>query len=200
MNCKRYEQWTALHAEGDLPQVDVPRLIEHLAQCSKCRDFKRDLLESQQAIKNLGNEGIDSLVTKQLRSKVLASIPEETEDVSWYTSHTRLAVVALACVLVIIVSASLFSLQRSDLLNTTSTGHTDIARNGKEKIIEEGSSDLDNFENSSQSEEGELRLVSSTDEETPSPPVVIKMLTNNPNVVIYWLGSEKEKDNDEAYI
>ena len=47
MNCGRFESMIALDVEGDLPVRQAARLAEHLASCAGCRQFAKEMRESQ---------------------------------------------------------------------------------------------------------------------------------------------------------
>jgi hypothetical protein len=59
MNCRDMEMWIALRAEGDLPAAEEERVREHLDACAACRAMAAELAESQAALKALGDEAVD---------------------------------------------------------------------------------------------------------------------------------------------
>ena len=74
MNCQMFEPMLALYVEGDLPERDMPRVEEHVAICADCRDLLEDLRSSQAALKTLGAEAVDGALLTAVRAGVLARI------------------------------------------------------------------------------------------------------------------------------
>ena len=51
MSCRRYEEWLALEAGGDLPPEKATELSSHLSQCGNCRRAAEELLASLAALR-----------------------------------------------------------------------------------------------------------------------------------------------------
>jgi hypothetical protein len=100
MNCQHFERLFALDVEGDLPDRQRRGVEEHLALCVRCRDFAAALQASQGAVKDLREEVPDTETLAAIRARVLTRIasgePTQRAGLSW-----RLAYIAAAVVLVI---------------------------------------------------------------------------------------------------
>jgi hypothetical protein len=67
MNCGRFESMIALDVEGDLPMRQAARLAQHLAICAGCRQFAEEILESQAWMKSLRLEAPPASVMVEVR-------------------------------------------------------------------------------------------------------------------------------------
>ena len=97
MNCQIFEPLIALYVEGDLPERDVPRVEAHIATCADCRDLLEDLRSSQAALKTLGSEAVDRALLTAVRAGVLSRIDNRRRLVwPWVAAATAaLALLAL---------------------------------------------------------------------------------------------------------
>ena len=98
MNCQAFEPMLALYVEGDLPQRDMPRVEEHVATCADCRDLLEDLRSSQAALKKLGAEAVDGALLTAVRSGVLSRI-DNPRKVVWPWVAAATAALALPAML-----------------------------------------------------------------------------------------------------
>jgi hypothetical protein len=77
MDCKKSQRWIALHVEGDLPGRKAARLERHLAECAGCREFASRMEASQAAWKAVGAEPVDEAALREVRARVLARVAAE---------------------------------------------------------------------------------------------------------------------------
>jgi hypothetical protein len=74
MSCSRFEEMLALRAGGDLPGRETVRLDAHLEGCPKCREFAAAMAASQAALQSLRDEAVEDQVFREIRRGVLARI------------------------------------------------------------------------------------------------------------------------------
>lgn len=74
MSCGDFEDLIALEVEGDLDAAAAARVREHIGKCDACRELSLGLRESQAALKALGAVDIDEQSLAQWRRRVLAQI------------------------------------------------------------------------------------------------------------------------------
>ncbi len=74
MNCARFEEQIVLYAGGDLEERKAHRLEAHLRECATCRDLAASLAEDQAALHDLRAEPADLAMLEQIRSRVLAQV------------------------------------------------------------------------------------------------------------------------------
>ena len=170
MTCREYEPLIALYVEGDLNDREVDR---HLAECSACRELLEDLQASQAALKELS--AVDVALLSAVRSGVLAKI-ESRRLAAW----PWVAAFAVAAALIVAV----LTVPRQPALITkapvSSIGGADpLVRGrppGRPSVIAEAAP-----KSKRSRPGGRLRTRGS------APLLVVKMLTDDPNIVIIWL-------------
>jgi hypothetical protein len=163
MTCREYEPLIALYVEGDLNDRDVEM---HLAECSDCRELLEDLKVSQAALKELA--AVDPVFLSAVRSGVHARI-ERRRLTAWPW------VAAVAAVLIVAV----LTVPRKPTLiakaPVSSGGADPLVRGrppGRPSVIAQAAPKF-------------KRRRRRTRES--APPLVVKMLTDDPNIVIVWL-------------
>jgi hypothetical protein len=83
MTCTSRETDLALYVEGDLPEGDVPALEAHLAACEECRRFLADLRESQRAVRALAADPLAEEALGAVRSAVRRRLSEGRRPYPW---------------------------------------------------------------------------------------------------------------------
>lgn len=194
MSCERYEEKIALAAGGDLDAGEQRRLDRHLAYCPACRAFAEEMRQSRGAVRRLARVPIGDEVFARVRAGVFERAAAEAEK-------RRLPPrwLAAAAVLVVALGAALWQLRRGA---------------PEPRIVERTSPPVaGSMEPPSEHEAlGAPPAVDSpsavADLETPPPPeaptagaaapppaapppaaepLVIRWVTDDPDVVIYWL-------------
>jgi hypothetical protein len=74
MDCSRYESQLALYAGSDLAEDAARELEEHLRLCPGCRELAEELARSQAALRRLGEEYIPGQVFVDVRRRVMAEV------------------------------------------------------------------------------------------------------------------------------
>lgn len=83
MNCAKFERLIALYVESDLPSSDA-RLVEtHLEGCHGCREFAAEMRESQAALKTLRMDFVEEGVFREVRAGVLSHLSVPRKRVAW---------------------------------------------------------------------------------------------------------------------
>jgi anti-sigma factor RsiW len=178
MNCRMFEPLIALYVEGDLPERDTARVDAHLAQCADCREILEDLRASQAAVKQLGSEAVDAALLSTVRTGVLSRIGEPGPWWRW-TAGLAMTLALIAAFVMAhpkrvrephpapIAQAPLAPQTPSTEATpraeapTLVKRHVARARTSRSRIRQAG--------------------------HRPAPPLVVKMLTDDPNIVIIWL-------------
>jgi hypothetical protein len=163
MSCQEYETLIALYVEGDVEDRGLER---HLSECAECRDLLEDLRASQAMLKEL--TGADPALLSVVRTEVLARIGEKQRFVwRW------IAAIATAVVLLIAMlrpgSHEPIPIVKETVVRNQPTVRPVVpvqaGRRGRRP----------------------LTRASAPPRGTPSLPLVVKMLTDDPNIVIIWL-------------
>jgi len=167
MNCQAFEPLIALYIEGDLPGQDTPRVEAHLAVCAGCRELLEDLQASQAAVKELGAEAVDGALLAAVRAGVQAKI-DNRRKVLW----PWVAAAATALALLAMFRAPSPPPAHEERPVT-------IAQAPKDSGVE---APLVSVRRPRRTPRSRIRPA-----KEHAPPLVVKMLTNDPNIVIIWL-------------
>jgi putative zinc finger protein len=206
MNCPRFEKLIALSVEGDLDARDARLVEEHLGECAVCRDLHEELLGSQAVLKALNEGAIDPAVLGAVRRRVLESIEDRRPSwwLGWRWKYGLAAAVTAAVVLAVTLSPkpkvapppAQVAEKREPLAEEAvkrTRGHSGLvsrdrspatARRRVPKVFFTASEGRG-------SKPRPIRKAVSQIPRKPAPPsgepLVVKMLTDDPEVVIVWL-------------
>lgn len=210
MSCRRFRPLVALWVGGDLAPRRAGRVEAHVARCEACRMLAERLRSDHADLAALGNETPDRTVLELVRQRVLASLrvipggaaPGRT--LSWFpTFGWKGAVVAVllaaAAVVLLTVGRPIPGPEVPSVGAVRPTAHpapvastplspqqTTTGPSASERRVASGVS----------AEHPRQRLPASPvprgDREAAAQPLVIKIVTDDPDVVIYWLvGGQK---------
>ncbi len=83
MSCTKFESLIALYVESDLAEGDE-RLVEaHLETCHGCREFAADIRESQMALKELRMDFVEESALQEVRAGVLNQFGTPRKVAAW---------------------------------------------------------------------------------------------------------------------
>lgn len=167
MSCAKFEERIALHVEGDLGPKEAAVVERHLGQCAACCALAEELRESQAALKTLRHQRVGEEIFAELRRSVLVNVRPRTA--TWKC--------AAAAAVLVIAAAALFlrGPQRPQVgrailpaagVQTARSGDVP-ARPPKRRL--------------------QPRLAAPHVHKPDPEPLLVKLVTNDPDVVIYWL-------------
>ena len=192
MNCRQYERLIALMIEGDLPNADSKHLYEHLASCQACTIFRDELIKSQGALKALQNEKIDLVISDAVHARIIDAIRLEKRHPGKSRNLVRLVQpLSYALAAILIMTGGIWFLRGMASNSQNEASNINIASQTEITAMLEGSHEV--------TEDDTQLVVEPTESIKPANSVVIKILTDNPNVVIYWLVDNKEKNHVQNY-
>jgi len=186
MSCAEFEILIALQVEDDLPEGQEPVVSGHLKSCSACREFAGELRQSQAALKSLRYEPIGTEVFAEVRERVLASVPaRRARDMAWAKYAVAAAVFVALGATVLWRSRHPITPQQPVAPEVTVTAPAPIEIpvvrvQPRRKMLHRKL-----MARRVKTEMEPFRAVAST--VAKSEPLVIKLLTDDPQVVIYWL-------------
>jgi hypothetical protein len=194
MSCHEFEGLLALHVEGDLDEAERRRVESHLRSCPACQSLAEELRESQAAFKSMRQDVADASALSSVRSRVLLDIAGMEcgsffERFLWAGFRQRATLAGIA-VLLIGGAALWVSLTR----NTPSAPDPDsvvLVRvpMPEPQLTQEPPPPSAPKPEATVPHRQRPRPVVVPSE--PQPQVTIKLLTDDPNVIIYWLGDEQ---------
>jgi hypothetical protein len=199
MSCKRYELWAGLYVGGDLDGSRARKLEQHLADCAECRELVEGLGETRAAIEGLRDESLDGSVLQDFRERILETIEADADSAGapawWYWGLAgSLAMLLMALTVWFFIPRTIESpgqvAEEAPLTEApatippreTSTSlpvePTVERREPPTKHAVMGETEKPAVEPSfPETEEGDRH----------TDVVVVKLLTDNPDIVIYWL-------------
>ena len=188
MKCLDFEKLIALDVEGDLPERKAAKLVEHLKACRNCREFAEKLQTSQALLKSLAQEPVDEAALRELRQHVLSAIATEAEQhrfPAW-----RFALGAALVATVMLAAVTLWRLRGHGV--SESVGG--VSKQPRMAALGPAPSTTENPRVRTERVKHVLRqrkrsqgpLTASMKPPRPEQ-LTVKLVTDDPNVVIYWL-------------
>lgn len=185
MKCPDFEKLIALDLEGDLPERKSKIVAEHLKACRPCREFKEKLKASQTLVKSLAQESVDDGVLQEVRQRVLKSLPtRERQGFSGW----RYALGAGVTAVMVLAAIALWRPSNDRVADLTRATPKQTAT----EPVEQQTPTL-----ASRSPVGAMKgksilrsrkyLSSSLTASERPQQLTIKLVTDDSNVVIYWL-------------
>jgi hypothetical protein len=213
MTCHYSQNDIALYVEQDLPPAKIQEIELHLVTCDVCRDLAADLRESQATFKSLKQDVVSPAALSSVRSRVLAEVARVKVKPVWgrwvYAFTSGLLVVVMSVVWMGRPDQreNLVAVKRVDVQPPQLSEHheesvtkpeTTAAR--RDQRFDQQAGQRSVGAGSSRSRAQSAGLAESSEESltaepevVPDPPkqLVVKLLTDDPNVVIYWLVDQK---------
>jgi len=190
MKCRYSEHDVALFVEGDLEPARAAELEVHLVSCEVCRELEAEMRESQTLLKNLRQERVSSAALSSVRSRVLEQVSATRVRPVW----GRLVYALAGAMFVAVVSVSLvLHNTKPESKTVAEVIHPDAvvpsARPSVkvQPIVPPAPVERRTHRSAPRANQ---KISEPTTSEAPKE-VVVKLLTDDPNVVIYWLVDQK---------
>jgi len=172
MSCAKFESLIALYVESDLAERER-RLVEaHLERCHGCREFAADIRESQTALKELRMDFVEESALQEVRAEVLFHLSTPRKTAAWpkYAMAAMLLAGLWAGWLWRTRTAVLPEVQpRAAMIAPPPLVAVSAQRGHTARVLKHHRQPAPTFQ---------------------SEPLVVKMITDDPQVVIYWLVSQ----------
>ncbi len=174
MTCKDWEERIALHAGGDLPAAEAAELETHLAACDECRGAAGMYGAGIELLREAHREPIAEAHYAAVRARVLAELRQERRPVWRWIWVGGLAAVAVAAVLML-WPTPVHTPERIEMAAIRPAApHIEAPRPvAPARVVHP--------------RRAVARATVSEPKKRPSEPLVVKLLTDDPNVVIYWI-------------
>jgi len=178
MSCAKFETDIALYAGDDLPAGKRSRIEAHLAACADCRALAEDLRTNQALLGDLRDEPIEESMVAQVRRRVMAKVsPAPRRPARLYWKLALAAALILVAVLVWprrqVKPVRVAHVERHIAPPQIAPAAQVSIRPVRHRII---------------------RRRPRTPASPPGPPLLVQFVTENPNIVIYWLVDQKQGD------
>ncbi len=83
MSCRRYEEWLALEAGGDLPPEKAAELSSHMSECCNCRRAAEELRASLATLRTFHRSSVTEERLDAVRATVLAELRTGGASSNW---------------------------------------------------------------------------------------------------------------------
>ena len=180
-SCEYWEEKIALAAGADLDDGDCAALEDHLAACPACAALLADLRASVGLLQDLHNEPLEEAHLAAVRARVMAAVDAPRR---WPWA----AAVVFACGAVLALAAVWFRPRPVPELPVLAVG---APRAGSDRSLTVAAPKGAPLRAATARARSRVRTHAQvTPERLPasSEPVVVKLFTDDPNVVIYWIG------------
>jgi anti-sigma factor RsiW len=187
MNCSDWEERIALHAGGDLPPAEAAEVERHLRECAGCQVLASGLQRSLAWLKEEHDEPLAGAHFSAVRARVVAELEQQRRRGALWARRRWGYGLAAAAAVVLLAMLALRPVR------------TPVAASHKQPLSDVRGSDT-----------SEPRtLESGTAPSHPPPhrrvarrkvkqepaaqpePLIVKLQTDDPNVVIYWIADGK---------
>lgn len=179
MNCSEWEEQIALYLGGDLTSEESSEVKRHLGDCLGCQVFASGLKESMALLQGLHHEPIDTAHFAAVRARVMSEL--EGGRHSWWRTAWVYGLAASA--------AALFLLLALHPSAPVAPRHVAGTAAAPDVPVTARAAGLDTPVKVAHRRRSATRRSRSGEgiRVTPAPPIVVKLLTDDPDVVIYWI-------------
>jgi hypothetical protein len=174
MSCSKFETDIALYAGGDLPAGRIARIESHLAECAGCRALAEELRAGQALLGELRDEPLEDAMVAHVRRRVMAEVGATTRRPSrLYWKLAWAAALVLAAVLV----WSRHPVKHAPVARVEPSHVTPVTPAPQVRIVP--------------ARHGVVRRRRRAPAAQPGPPLLVQFVTDDPNIVVYWLIDQK---------
>jgi hypothetical protein len=189
--CSDFEQLIALYVEEDLSGPDRGSVEVHLKECSSCWDLSEDLKESQAVFKSIREDVPDATALSVVRERVLSEVGE-LHSMTWFERFLfgglrRKA--ALASIALFLVGSGALWMSRTPDVVPAPPVMVIVPPVPDPPLEPPAPARVPRVVRRRVPEPPPV-LVAGASAEEPKQ-VAIKFLTDDPNIIIYWLVDEK---------
>jgi len=181
MTCRDWEERIALHAGGDLPAADAAEVEAHLAACEDCRGVAAAYGAGIELLREAHREPLGEAHYAAVRARVLSELQQDRRPVWRWIWVGGLAAVAAALILLLWpkpvqtparIEIAAIHPAAPQIEEPKPVAPAPVMRPRRAASL--------------------VRLVPreaavSEPEKRPAEPLIVKLLTDDPNVVIYWI-------------
>jgi hypothetical protein len=190
MNCREWEERLALYAGGDLASAERAKVERHLDGCASCRVFVGRITEGVTVLREAHADVDVDAPLAAVRTRVLARVAEPRR--SWWLVYGA----AAATVAVLLVAGILRRpehtapvaevVKPAPLHYGVSSGPGSL--NGLQPTTARPSRD---HKGAVGRRKRLLHNASTKAAKAVDQPVIVKLVTDDPDVVIYWIGEQR---------
>ena len=194
MNCKEWEERIALYCGGDAPAAEARQTERHLADCAGCQMFASGLKQSLALLQDMHQEALAPAHFAAVRARVIATLERERLPVwrRFWAYGLAGAVVALLLVLAVRTgqrgpeTAANRKPVPGPLVSEVKPPEIAVQRAGGEPA---SLPHPVRHVHRTPARRAPARV--QTAAAAPKDTVMVKLVTDDPNVVIYWIAERR---------
>lgn len=202
MSCAHWQRLVALYVGDDLDRSRTAKVEHHLAVCTSCRDLEHDLRQDRLHLRDLDATAMDGLDLGSVRGAVMAEV-EDRQKRSPVISQPRLLSALAMAVVVIALALVMRQSSEPDAPRTVSReapspepGLATVPEPQDAPSPQPTPESVRSVPNSAdtrlaRAERSPSGTSISSPPSAPVEPMTIKILTDDPEVVIYWIVDPK---------
>ena len=183
MNCKHSENDLALYVEGDLPEAKAEEVDVHLPACTACRQVVDELSGSQALFKSIRQETVRVAELTDLRVRVMERLAVQRSKLPWRRWVYALAGAAFVVVIMVCV------VEREGHRDEKSVKVVELAAPPPtvQAVVPPAKGESQNPVKVNVKHRARKKVIQPKASEEPPTPMMVKLQTDDPNIVIYWL-------------
>ncbi|HWB82770.1 MAG TPA: zf-HC2 domain-containing protein [Bryobacteraceae bacterium] len=193
MNCAEWEERIALLVGRDLADDSAEEVERHLAGCAGCREFAAQMRQDLVLLREWHGESPAPAHFAAVRARVLAQIEEQRPGI-W----PKLLAYGLAAVMAVLVAALVLTPRHRRVLpsEVAFVPPVPVASTMSESLVLPEPPPLPRLRalrrpSAAIGVPAALPVESADVPAEPAQPLMVKLITNDPNVVIYWIADAK---------
>jgi anti-sigma factor RsiW len=181
MNSSDWEERVALHAGGDLPPAEAAEVERHLRECAACQVFASGLKQSLALLKEAHHEPLAPAHFSAVRARVVAELEQERRRGALWARRLAWSFGLAAAVAALLVMLALRPGRTPERRAPV------VAANHPPVVVARVSAAPPPARH-----RVAWRVARPIVPDTPAPePLIVKLQTDDPNVVIYWIADRK---------
>lgn len=176
MICSVYRRRIALYVEGDISKRQALRIEHHVGGCKRCRTFLGEIEESQEAVRLLKGESVSGDLREAVRNSVLERVATLAPERSWGGPRLGARIWQYGVVGMVLATIGVALLYASFQANVDVSPNqmASVAQSEEQPVVVSG-----------------ILTAGALEAALVSEPIMVKMLTDDPDVVIIWLADAK---------
>lgn len=202
MNCARWQPLVALYVGDDLDRSRTTRFERHLAVCPSCRNLEHVLRRDLRVLRDLDSAAMNGLELGSVRGAVMAEVENRQKRSPVFPQPRLLSALALVVVVVALALVMRPSTE-PDAPRTVSReipgpapGLATVAEPQDAPLPQPTPESVPSVPNTAdprlaRAETSPSGPSTSSPSSAPVEPMTIKILTDDPEVVIYWIVDPK---------
>ena len=178
MNCRDWEERIALHAGGDLPPAEAAAVERHLRECAGCQVLASGMKQSLAMLKEAHDEPLAPAHFSTVRARVMAELEQKRRPLWAWAWSFGLAAAAVALLVTLALRPGRTPERRAPVV---AVNHPPVVVAHEPAVPPPPHRRV-------------VRRVVRPPivPDTPDPePLIVKLQTDDPNVVIYWIADRK---------